>query len=97
MLVKSFKLTEPPVTMSLTAAEVDEIASDLSNSSLVQDLKNIPCHTRAVERLIALSTQVSQTYPVEATYPADGYNNPEDSFEQEMSNTLHRVRTNHFY
>ena len=52
MLVKSFKLTdltEPPVTMSLTAAEVDEIARDPSSSSLVQDLKNIPCHTQAVE------------------------------------------------
>ena len=62
MMVKSFKLTdltEPPVTMSMTAAEVDEIARNPSSSSLVQDLKNIPCYTQAVERLIALSTQVS--------------------------------------
>ena len=81
-LVKSFRLadlTEPPVTMSLSPAEVDEVARNPSASSLVQELKRIPCHTQAVERLIALSTEVAKTYPVEAAFPVD-------RFEQQMSN-----------
>ena len=90
-MVKSFRLadlTEPPVTMSLSPAEVDEVARNPSASSLVQDLKSIPCHTQPVERLIALSTEVARTYPVEAAFPVDRFNNPVDRFEQEMSNVL---------
>ena len=65
--------------MSLSPAEVDEVARNPSASSLLQELKRIPCHTQAVKRLIALSTEVAKTYPVEAAFPVD-------RFELQMSN-----------
>ena len=73
-LVESFKkenLSEPPVTMSLSAEEVEDIARDPANQFIVQQLKEVPHHTQAVERLIALSTEVSKTYPVEASFQVD--------------------------
>ena len=36
----------------------------------------------------ALSTEVSKTYPVEASFPVDSFGKPVDRFEQEMSSTL---------
>ena len=90
-LVESFKkenLSEPPVTMSLSAEEVEDIARDPANQFIVQQLKEVPHHTQAVERLIALSTEVSKTYPVEASFPVDSFGKPVDRFEQEMSSTL---------
>ena len=44
-LVESFKkenLSEPPVTMSLSAEEVEDIARDPANQFIVQQLKECP-------------------------------------------------------
>ena len=43
---------------------------------------------QAVKRLIALSTEVSNTYPVAASFPVDRLGKPVERLEQEMSSTL---------
>ena len=74
--------------MSLSAEDVEDIARDPATHFIVQQLKEVPNHTQAVERLIPLSTEVSKTYPVEAAFPVDRFGKPVDRFEQEMSSTL---------
>ena len=71
-------LTEPPMTMRLTADRLNAIVEDPT----VFDVEDLVCHTQAIERHIPLVTKVAETYPVEDT------EGETSRFEQEMSNTI---------
>ena len=66
-------ITEPPVTLRMSMAEVEAIAVDPSKLGL----EEIPSHTQCVERMIALVTFVAKWYPAS------------ERFEQEISNILY--------
>ena len=65
-------ITEPPVTLRMTIEEIEGIAANPSQLGL----EEIPCHTQSVERMIALVTHVSKSFPTG------------ERFEQEVSNCL---------
>ena len=65
-------ITEPPVTLRMSMAEVEAITADPSKLGL----EEIPCHTQCVERMIALDTFVAKRFPAG------------ERFEQEVSNIL---------
>ena len=55
---QTVKVTEPPLTKSITEAELKEMIINISKNI---EVLNFPCHTQAVERHIKLVTEASSS------------------------------------